>query len=1119
MQANNVNVLPPTKVVPPILEKEDHSVIQRPISKTPEPSALLVAGRSQPRAVLPQTAKAPIKSDVPPLGIERPEPTIDNHDHFWSTYDRVANAYDRETLDAWNKSLDVLLIFAGLFSAINTAFIIEAYKGLQPDPTETTNALLRLFIMHRTDNQTLSLEELNPGSPASSSYPINSLFFSSLSFSLTAAFGAVTAKQWLTEYSNVGAVKALHVQGRTRQEKYKGLKTWQLQLIIESLPLLLQASLFLFLVGIVRFLWDMNGKVAALQLALSGFGVTIYVITIIIGILVPTSPFQTPLSKYIPLCFTQFRLFIVAISLQTKTLFDCAMGWIQLMRAWFDKSIALSVRTHLQSFLEPISSMKREIVNKAQSSTVAKHVRLLRKRCSLRKKETTQSMSKAVRAGTVEGLQTSAGLPVSAVRQWLGSSIFQRKPTITSEPDADKSWSRAEVTAAEAVVWLLEQAEHPDVILIALDAVPRLPSELLLSIIEKQGDLLGRLIRFHNGLLPVTKPTRKNQSWVKSWPNTAVVSGTALWHILKIRNWGLGDLKSDPLMQTIDSSDDWKFPMSMDSITTTKFLLCHYFGFSVEKEPGSMHISHITRNATAPGGRSAPLSVKLMDARQPPIGGTFSTQLSSIHLTLDALIHVASATVGNEQFSNLRTVFNTIIASPAWKGPLEIPRSIISHFALAMTAVYAPGMIDDAWSYPTVSEREHLAQLVRESFRIVDKGKMILENTASALSLVDTFSTSQVTEWNPFRYLLRITAALFVEAHTNINNPISFPNFAQCILRLGSKYPSDRVLLLQVLQVLGVCPDGDWLSPFNEKYGGHLFKAIGLLMEAEPGLVINPGDPAIFKLLNKMADFLDDGQFIRALEEETGLFLHLPSIPRLLKTVLVTAKSPFIEKVLMLQVDESSKPQELLSLQFSVAVAALERLFGKAVLPVFFNKLLEEDGELCWPSYFISAEIVSADAQAKDGAQSVAPLRYIDPKHLSELLGKPITPASKVLLWHGEAVMLLLKKTRREHAKGRLPPTWKDSAFFTFHMIGHMMTFYRIYKEQKYSGTDLELLKAYFFRALDELKPTQEVQSLLGPTNKIKEMRRKDLKTMLLDFDVSSSNDLVVTNGESSSKT
>jgi len=44
----------------------------------------------------------------------------------WKLYrDRVSDR-DDNTIDGWNRTLDILLIFAGLFSAVATAFIIEA---------------------------------------------------------------------------------------------------------------------------------------------------------------------------------------------------------------------------------------------------------------------------------------------------------------------------------------------------------------------------------------------------------------------------------------------------------------------------------------------------------------------------------------------------------------------------------------------------------------------------------------------------------------------------------------------------------------------------------------------------------------------------------------------------------------------------------------------------------------------------------------------------------------------------------------------------------------------------------------------------------------------------------
>ncbi|KAG8911855.1 hypothetical protein FRC02_006378, partial [Tulasnella sp. 418] len=259
---------------------------------------------------------APISTSASPLADQRPLPSeapdphnqpktsfsrkqtsnIDDHALFWSMYDKETGESDAELLEGWNKSLDILLIFAGLFSAINTAFIVESYKGLQPDPAEITNELLRLLITHRNDNITLTREDLNPGSPIPSAVVVNCIFFASLSSSLIAAFGAFAAKQWLTEYSSKGSTKPIWHKGRDRQSKYTGLETWHFRFIMDLLPMLLQFSLFLFLVGLVEFLWVLERKVAMVQLVLTAVGGGSYLVAIIIGAIIPASPFQMPLS-------------------------------------------------------------------------------------------------------------------------------------------------------------------------------------------------------------------------------------------------------------------------------------------------------------------------------------------------------------------------------------------------------------------------------------------------------------------------------------------------------------------------------------------------------------------------------------------------------------------------------------------------------------------------------------------------------------------------------------------------------------------------------------------------------------------------------------------------------
>ncbi|KAJ7175327.1 hypothetical protein C8R46DRAFT_891529, partial [Mycena filopes] len=53
---------------------------------------------------------------------------------LWGVYVTEAEKYDEGLVDSWKKDMEGLLIFAALFSAILTAFIIESYKSLNSDP-------------------------------------------------------------------------------------------------------------------------------------------------------------------------------------------------------------------------------------------------------------------------------------------------------------------------------------------------------------------------------------------------------------------------------------------------------------------------------------------------------------------------------------------------------------------------------------------------------------------------------------------------------------------------------------------------------------------------------------------------------------------------------------------------------------------------------------------------------------------------------------------------------------------------------------------------------------------------------------------------------------------------
>ncbi|KAG8875560.1 hypothetical protein FRB97_005002, partial [Tulasnella sp. 331] len=147
---------------------------------------------------------------------------------FWRTYYNMAIEFDKVTIERLNSNLDVLLIFAGLFSAINTAFIIPSLANLGPGPADQTNFLIQLLLINGTNpNFTKADFVVSPAfTPPITAVRQNAFFIASLGCSLLAAAGAVIAKQWLQYYQRAGQTGSIREQGMERTKKFIGAKTW-----------------------------------------------------------------------------------------------------------------------------------------------------------------------------------------------------------------------------------------------------------------------------------------------------------------------------------------------------------------------------------------------------------------------------------------------------------------------------------------------------------------------------------------------------------------------------------------------------------------------------------------------------------------------------------------------------------------------------------------------------------------------------------------------------------------------------------------------------------------------------------------------------------------------------
>ncbi|KAG8857318.1 hypothetical protein FRB96_005805 [Tulasnella sp. 330] len=216
---------------------------------------------------------------------------------FWSEYDKLADAYDKDMIDALSNNLESLLIFAGLFSGVNSTALFYSLSSLSANPADTTNALLVILIQQSANGNgsSSSAAALKNQIYTSqrSTVQTNAFFAASLVTSLLAAFGAVFARQWLLHYTQTGQIGALETQCRRRQKKFAGAKRWRLEMIVEALPVLLQISLLAFSVGLIDFFWALNRPIAVLVIVLTGLAFLVYIVTIVSAVLYPDCPFQT----------------------------------------------------------------------------------------------------------------------------------------------------------------------------------------------------------------------------------------------------------------------------------------------------------------------------------------------------------------------------------------------------------------------------------------------------------------------------------------------------------------------------------------------------------------------------------------------------------------------------------------------------------------------------------------------------------------------------------------------------------------------------------------------------------------------------------------------------------
>lgn len=216
----------------------------------------------------------------------------------WSRVGQRLGSEDSASMKDYSDDIDSLLVLVslsflyctatvlicsqdGLFSAVVTGFLVLAIAMLQEDTGQTSIQLLSRIsdqltsmtitppYINSTSNGTLISSE--PFEPTAAARWINSLWFLSLTLSLTSAVLGILAKQWIREYLKWNGSSSVPRENvLLRQIRTQAWEDWHATAIISSIPALLEIAIVLFVSGMAIFVWTLDLVVAKVVTASVG---------------------------------------------------------------------------------------------------------------------------------------------------------------------------------------------------------------------------------------------------------------------------------------------------------------------------------------------------------------------------------------------------------------------------------------------------------------------------------------------------------------------------------------------------------------------------------------------------------------------------------------------------------------------------------------------------------------------------------------------------------------------------------------------------------------------------------------------------------------------------------
>ncbi|KAG8829274.1 hypothetical protein FRB91_006359 [Serendipita sp. 411] len=318
-----------------------------------------------------------MEKDGGPAGI--PKEITDSA--IWETYESTAVPRDKEMLEECAENLDGLLLYAGLLSAILTAFIALSIQLLQED-TQETSILLLLSISQQLNNAS-SPSFVRPAfEPSKYAVAINGCFFASLVCSLLSSFGAILILQWISAYSaKLTSTMSVRERALRRHFRYLGFTRWRIQSLSSLLPSILILAVLLFFFALTLWAWEVNKTIGVIVLVGGVCAALFYIVTAFLGTMFLDSPFKGPATAlFYPLQpFLVVSFFVVLVLIPSLLEHFIPFSWRRRLPSW-GMAVESAFFSALNSELEVTSSasFQSEVVSWIMTQIEGKNDYLLR---------------------------------------------------------------------------------------------------------------------------------------------------------------------------------------------------------------------------------------------------------------------------------------------------------------------------------------------------------------------------------------------------------------------------------------------------------------------------------------------------------------------------------------------------------------------------------------------------------------------------------------------------------------------------------------------------------------------------------------------------------------------